>query len=437
MKLKTLLQYLILISSFLISFNSIAESVDMNEQNNLGNKYRYEQDYVQAVSWYKKAALQGSDKAQNNLGNRYRKGQGVEQDYEKAVYWYTKAALQGNDKAQNNLGNMYRKAQGVERDYEQGVYWYKKSAIQGNDKAQNNLGNRYRKGQGVERDMNKAAYWIKKAKKQENTKAARNWNKHKLWKYENGNSEEKASSAIKEIFKNSVTKSEELNYRGVSNTSVLSESMNNTKLKEALRHKFSIGRRNAKNSDGDIGKEYYEKAKDFFDDKKYYKAYEWAKKSADLGYKGGYFGLGLAYEKGYGVEDRDKKKAMEWFRKAAKKGHTRAQIKLANLVRFDNPDEAVMWLKKAAEKNHFTALNNLGYMYSKGFGVQRNSQEAVKWYTKSAELGNKFGQYNMCRAYHLGKGISMNREKSVKWCKRSADQGYSDAKRLLEKIESW
>jgi len=128
---------------------------------------------------------------------------------------------------------------------------------------------------------------------------------------------------------------------------------------------------------------------------------------------------------------------MEWYRKAAKKGHTKAQIKLAHLVRFDNPDEAAAWLRKAAEKNDFVALNNLGYMHAEGLTGQMNSKEAFKWFIRAAELGSKVGQYNVCRAYHYGKGVSMNRERAIKWCKRSSDQGYVKGIRLLEKIESW
>ena len=43
-------------------------------------------------------------KAQLNLGNMYCNGDGVEQDYTEAVVWYRKAAEQGNAGAQFNLG---------------------------------------------------------------------------------------------------------------------------------------------------------------------------------------------------------------------------------------------------------------------------------------------------------------------------------------------
>ena len=48
----------------------------------------------------------------------------MEQDDVQAVHWYTKAAEQGNEWAQYNLGLMYAEGRGVEEDDAQAVYWY-------------------------------------------------------------------------------------------------------------------------------------------------------------------------------------------------------------------------------------------------------------------------------------------------------------------------
>jgi TPR repeat protein len=48
-------------------------------------------------------ALRGQAKAQFDLGVAYHFGQGVPQDEVEAVKWYRKAAVQGYDKAQYNL----------------------------------------------------------------------------------------------------------------------------------------------------------------------------------------------------------------------------------------------------------------------------------------------------------------------------------------------
>ena len=66
-------------------------------------------DYIEAMKWYHKAAVQGNTDAQNNLGSMYENGKGVPQNNAEAVTWYVVAAGQGNSHAQNNLGVMYRR----------------------------------------------------------------------------------------------------------------------------------------------------------------------------------------------------------------------------------------------------------------------------------------------------------------------------------------
>lgn len=186
------------------------------------------------------------------------------------------------------------------------------------------------------------------------------------------------------------------------------------------------------------GKKYYIKARNFFRKKQYHEAYKWAKKSADLGYKGGYFGMGLAFEKGYGVVNKDKNKAIEWYLKAAKLGHTNSQYKLGRLFMFDDGEKAEKWYKKAANKGHLAAQNNLGYMYKKGMGssIWGNAKLAHKYYLMAAKQGNKVSQYNVCLNYWKGDGVDKDKEKAIKWCQKSTDKGYSKASDVLERIKS-
>jgi uncharacterized protein len=55
----------------------------------------------------------------------YAQGLGVEQDYAEAVKWYRKAADQGVTAAQSNLGLMYAQGLGVAQDYAEAVKWYR------------------------------------------------------------------------------------------------------------------------------------------------------------------------------------------------------------------------------------------------------------------------------------------------------------------------
>ena len=86
------------------------------------------QDNAAAVSWFRKAADQGADRAQHNLGFMYNNGLGVPQDNAAAVSWYRKAADQGNGGAQNNLGLMYMEGQGVPQNLVQAHKWFSLAA---------------------------------------------------------------------------------------------------------------------------------------------------------------------------------------------------------------------------------------------------------------------------------------------------------------------
>jgi uncharacterized protein len=64
-----------------------------------------------------RAADLGDPRAQTAVGFMYETGRGLPQDYMLAVSWYRRAAEQGYPRAQHLLGLMYNKGQGVAEDY--------------------------------------------------------------------------------------------------------------------------------------------------------------------------------------------------------------------------------------------------------------------------------------------------------------------------------
>ena len=81
----------------------------------------------------KSKAEKGDRVAQHNLGVMYEKGQGVEQDFKEAVKWFRKSAEQGDAIAQSNLGFMYENGQGVLVDDVTACAWYSIAATNGNN----------------------------------------------------------------------------------------------------------------------------------------------------------------------------------------------------------------------------------------------------------------------------------------------------------------
>ena len=156
-------------------YRKAAEQGHADAQMSIGHMYDegigVSLDKVQAFHWYLKAAEQGHADAQYNIGIMYQFGEGVEQNLEQALYWYKKGAEQGESWSQFKVGYFYEKGKGVQQDYSQALYWYRKSADQGYAYAQNNLGTMYSNGTGVAKDFAQAVYWYQKAAEQGHSKA--------------------------------------------------------------------------------------------------------------------------------------------------------------------------------------------------------------------------------------------------------------------------
>ena len=120
--------------------------------------------------------------------------------------------------------------------------------------------------------------------------------------------------------------------------------------------------------------EMYTKAYDYSEAKDYVHAVEWFKKAADKGHADAQCGLGYCYDKGQGVQ-QDYSLAVYWYRKAAEQGNAIAQ-------------------------------SNLGYCYYNGWGVQQDYSLAVYWYWKGADQGNSYAQNGLGNCYYMGRGVA-------------------------------
>lgn len=137
-------------------FESRAEAGDRDAQNNLGlcfqHGYGTEQDYGQAMVWFRRAADGGLAVAQFNVGCLYFEGNGVEKDLAIAIDWYTRAAEQRDELALIQLGWIHQKGLGVEIDLKRAFILYLIAYKQGSSRAANHLGIMFKKGLGVTQD---------------------------------------------------------------------------------------------------------------------------------------------------------------------------------------------------------------------------------------------------------------------------------------------
>lgn len=165
------LQYPLLVGALLndFAFNSAKITASRTTDSDIskwikkGNEALENENYAEALKWYRRAAEHGYVYAQYNLGLMYYSGQGMSCNYTEAVKWYRKAAEQGHVTAQFYLGLMYYYGQGVSCNYTEALKWYRKAAEQGHAIAQTNVGFMYYKGEGVDCDYAEALSWFHKA----------------------------------------------------------------------------------------------------------------------------------------------------------------------------------------------------------------------------------------------------------------------------------
>ena len=117
----------------------VASSGDPFAQRNIGHLYRLglgvPQDFVVALSWYRRAAKQGLVGAQANLANMMLRGQGIDHDPKGAASWFHRAASAGHAISQFNIGQMYRKGLAVPKNKGLALGWFHLAADVGHKRS--------------------------------------------------------------------------------------------------------------------------------------------------------------------------------------------------------------------------------------------------------------------------------------------------------------
>ncbi len=154
--------------------------------------------------------------------------------------------------------------------------------------------------------------------------------------------------------------------------------------------------------------------------------------------------LGLVYDTGdkvAGVE-QDRRKAAEWFQKAAAQGVAEAQFNLGTMYEMGvgvkkDEKKALEWLEKAATQGFADAQFNVANMYATGRGTEKNLSRAITWYDKAGVQGMTRAQYNLGYLYAKGdkdEGLEPNSVKAYAWLSLAAADGDPGAKKLRDLI---
>lgn len=170
------------------------------------------------------------------------------------------------------------------------------------------------------------------------------------------------------------------------------------------------------------------------------RAVDWYRRAAEKGHGESQNNLGAKYTLGHGVAT-DLNEALKWYRLAAAQGEVTAQYNLGVMYAEGtgvpkDPVEAVKWYRMAAERGFDRAQNNLGAMYMDGAGVPKSTPEAIKWYARAALKGMGAAATNLGVIYFEGAGISADPIQAYHWFLLGAGLGDPRAKDLLPRIES-
>lgn len=162
-------------------------------------------------------------------------------------------------------------------------------------------------------------------------------------------------------------------------------------------------------------------------------AFEWFKKSAELGNTSAaaYYAKCLKY--GDGVE-KDQELSDLWAKKVFSSNDNFAiaychHLQVGELCEFF---ESVAYFEESAKEGNEFAQSFLGYLYYYGIIVDRDVEKSFYLYLKAAEQGVCFAQHMIGNMYSSGHGCKKDEEKAIMWHKKSAKQGNDMSKTALK-----
>lgn len=92
--------------------------------------------------------------------------------------------------------------------------------------------------------------------------------------------------------------------------------------------------------------------------------------------------------------------------------------------------------RPAAEQGDALAQYNLGALYAKGRGVNKDVNEAAKWFRRAAEQGNALAEYYLGGLYARGEGVAHDTTQAAHWYHLAAAHGIAQAQVALSKLPS-
>ena len=97
--------------------------------------------------------------------------------------------------------------------------------------------------------------------------------------------------------------------------------------------------------------------------------------------------------------------------------------------------KAASWYQRAATAGNASAQARLGILYFEGRGVEQNYEKALKLLNSAAEKNIPSALFQLANMYELGTGVSQNLQLAVNWYKKADEFGYYLAKAKVERLQ--
>jgi len=100
-----------------------------------------------------------------------------------------------------------------------------------------------------------------------------------------------------------------------------------------------------------------------------------------------------------------------------------------------NINKAAEWFKKAAATGHAGAQARLGILYFEGRGVKQNYQKALKLLNAAAKKNVSSAYYQLANMFELGTGVRQDLHQSIYWYKKAKQSGYYLAEGKIARLQ--
>ncbi len=365
---------------------------------------------------FREKAIQDDVEAQYNLGVMYETGWSVEVDNKKAVRWFHAAARQGDMNAQLRLGMLYYLGLGADQSNIKGEKWIRKAAKQGQFLAQKMNDVLFVDELPGELSPSSVMLRVRTAYLENESGAVA------VLESLLRESQQYARRAEKQ--KNGTTIRERRAQRGTKNPVSPGLSM-------------TVG---VKRIDSEVPSFIGDKILE--DNRTQTRgSVSTIRLQAENGVASAQYNLGRMYELGIKLPI-DKKRAMEWYEKAAEQGFAAAEYRLGISLLYgadevhDEP-EGKKWLASAASHGQPAAKNMMTILRDKDDdGIQHGISLAVRWYFERALEDDGEAAFHLGKIYEYGWGVKLDIAEAIKWYRGASQAGNAEAKALADNLQS-